>query len=85
MRQACQTRARVASAISRKRCFFCLGDRPDLTGELSDMIVLFVSEDAQSVREALAEFEAYEKSTSERMRLNAIVRSDSETYFESIK
>lgn len=64
-------------------CFYCLGDRPDVHGELPDLVVLYITERATCVEEALREFEEYEKELGEPMRLNVIVHSDHVAYFDS--
>ena len=76
---------RNLSGTNDMRCFYCLGDRPDVHGVLSDLVVLYIAERAASFEEALREFEEYEKHTGEPMRLNVIVRSDGVTYFESFE
>lgn len=74
---------RSVSGSNRTLCFYCLGDRPDVHGELPDLVVLYIAERASSVEEALREFEEYEKELGENMRLNVIVHSDQVAYFES--
>jgi hypothetical protein len=75
--------ARDRSGSNVTSCFYCLGDRPSVHGELPDLVVLYITERATSVEEALREFEEYEKECGEDMRLNVIVHSDHVTYFES--
>jgi hypothetical protein len=74
---------RNQSGSNPRPCFYCLGDRPEVHGELPDLVVLYITERATSAEEALREFEQYEKELNEPMCLNVIVHSDHVTYFES--
>jgi len=74
----------AAGNPSETQCYYCLGDRPDVHGILSDMVVLYIAEKAGSFDEALREFEEFKKETHEAMRLNVIVKCQSARYFQPV-
>lgn len=76
--------SRDVSGKNETRCFYCLGDRPSVHGSLSDLVVLYITDQATSFEEAYREFESFERTVAEPMRLNTIVRSDGTLFFESI-
>lgn len=78
-------RRKQPNVLLSGNCFYCLGDRGSVHGVLPDMVVLYVTEKANTLQEAFEEFEQFENDLGEKMRLNMIVGVHTRAYYESIK